>query len=55
MRIKSGPLEGLEGVVSRSKDAVRVVPSVERLGKAAAVEIDAGAVECTASRGVRPS
>lgn len=55
VRIKSGPLEGLEGVVSRSKDAFRVVLSVEMLGKAAAVEIDAGAVECIRSRGVRPS
>ncbi len=45
VRIKSGPLEGLEGVVSRSKDAFRVVLSVEMLGKSAAVEIDAGSVE----------
>jgi transcription antitermination factor NusG len=55
VRIKSGPLEGLEGVVSRSKDAFRVVLSVEMLGKAAAVEIDAGSVERIRSRGVRPS
>jgi transcription antitermination factor NusG len=55
VRIKSGPLEGLEGVVSRSKDAFRVVLSVEMLGKSAAVEIDAGAVECIPSRAVRPS
>jgi transcription antitermination factor NusG len=45
VRITSGPLEGLEGVVSRSRDAFRVVLSVEMLGKSAAVEIDATSVE----------
>ncbi len=63
VRIKSGPLEGLEGVVSRSKDAFRVVLSIAMLGKSAAVEIDASAVErvgaqqhCLASgREARPS
>jgi len=55
VRIKSGPLEGLEGVVSRSKDAFRVVLSVEMLGKSAAVEIDAGSVERVHSHPVRPS
>jgi transcription antitermination factor NusG len=45
VRIKSGPLEGLEGIVSRSKDAFRVVLSVEMLGKSAAVDIDATSVE----------
>jgi transcription antitermination factor NusG len=55
VRIKSGPLEGLEGVVSRSKDAFRVVLSVEMLGKSAAVEVDAGSVERVHSNPVRPS
>jgi transcription antitermination factor NusG len=55
VRIKSGPLEGLEGVVSRSKDAFRVVLSVEMLGKSAAVEVDAGSVERVRSNPVRPS
>lgn len=55
VRIKSGPLEGLEGVVSRSKDAFRVVLSVEMLGKSAAVEIDAGSVERVRSNPVRTS
>ena len=55
VRIKSGPLEGLEGVVSRSKDAFRVVLSVEMLGKSAAVEIDAGSVERVHLNPVRPS
>jgi transcription termination/antitermination protein NusG len=45
VRIKSGPLTGLEGILSRKKDAVRLVLSVILLGRAAAVEIDACAVE----------
>jgi transcription antitermination factor NusG len=45
VRIKSGPLAGLEGVVSREKDVFRVVLSVELLGQSAAVEIDASATE----------
>jgi transcription antitermination factor NusG len=59
VRIKSGPLEGLEGIVSRSKDAFRVVLSVEMLGKSAAVDIDAGSVErvraSSTAVAVRPS
>ncbi|MGC2417719.1 MAG: UpxY family transcription antiterminator [Candidatus Acidiferrales bacterium] len=45
VRIKSGPLAGLEGIVSREKDRFRVVLSVELLGRSAAVEIDASATE----------
>jgi transcription antitermination factor NusG len=59
VRIKSGPLEGLEGIVSRSKDAFRVVLSVEMLGKSAAVDIDAGSVErihsSSSNRTARPA
>jgi len=59
VRIKSGPLEGLEGIVSRSKDAFRVVLSVEMLGKSAAVDIDATSVErvrsSSSSSAVRPA
>lgn len=45
VRIKSGPLAGLEGFVSRKKDAFRLVLSVEMLGKSAAVEIDGSVLE----------
>jgi len=48
VRIKSGPLAGLEGIVSREKDVFRVVLSVELLGRSAAVEIDAAATELLA-------
>jgi transcription antitermination factor NusG len=45
VRIKSGPLEGLEGIVSRKKDALRLVLSIRILGQSAAVEIDGCVVE----------
>lgn len=45
VRIKSGPLAGIEGIVSREKGVLRVVLTVEMLGRSAAVEIDASALE----------
>jgi transcription antitermination factor NusG len=39
-RIERGSLEGLEGVLIREKDSLRVVVSVELLRRAVAVEID---------------
>jgi transcription antitermination factor NusG len=45
MRIKSGPLQGLEGILSRKKNFFRLVVSLEMLGRSAAVEIDISCVE----------
>jgi transcription antitermination factor NusG len=45
VRIKSGPLVGLEGIVSRMKDALRLVVTVQLLGRSAAVEIDECMIE----------
>jgi len=45
VRIKAGPLAGLEGIVSRKKDALRLVLSIRILGQSAAVEIDGCVVE----------
>jgi transcription antitermination factor NusG len=45
MRIKSGPLTGIEGILVKKKNIYRLVLSVEMLGKAAAVEIDCCLVE----------
>ncbi len=45
VRITAGPLAGLEGTVSRKKDALRLVLSIRILGRSAAVEIDGSAVE----------
>src|SRR5450755_4396298 len=41
-RIERGALAGLEGVLIREKDALRVVVSVELLHRSVAVEIDRG-------------
>jgi transcription antitermination factor NusG len=45
VRIKAGPLAGLEGIVSRKKDALRLVLSIQILGQSASVEIDGYVVE----------
>ena len=41
VRIKTGPLAGVHGILVRKKNMCRLVLSVEMLGKAAAVEVDA--------------
>jgi transcription antitermination factor NusG len=45
MRVKCGPLAGLEGILVRKKNFYRLVLSVQMLGKAAAVEIDSSFLE----------
>jgi transcription antitermination factor NusG len=45
VRIKCGPLAGIEGFLVRKKNLYRLVLSVETLGKAIAVEVDAFLVE----------
>ena len=45
VRVKAGPLAGLEGNLVRKKNFCRLVLSVEMLGKAVAVEVDAALVE----------
>jgi transcription antitermination factor NusG len=45
VRVKSGPLEGIQGILIRKKNLYRLVLSVEMLGKAAAVEVDGLLVE----------
>jgi transcription antitermination factor NusG len=45
VRVKSGPLKGIEGILVRKKNLYRLVLSVELLGKSAAVEIDVFLVE----------
>lgn len=53
VRVKSGPLEGIEGIVIRKKNLFRLVLSVELLEKSVSVEIDASVVEkAAASRAV---
>jgi len=45
VRIKSGPLEGIEGILVRKTRGFRLVLSVEMLSKSAAVEVDVSTVE----------
>jgi len=45
VRIKSGPLEGIEGILVRKTHGFRLVLSVEMLSKSAAVEVDVAIVE----------
>ena len=45
VRVKSGPFEGIEGVLVRRKGQARLVLSVEILQKSAAMEIDSALTE----------
>jgi len=45
VRVKCGPIAGVEGILIRHKNVARLVLSVELLGKSAAVEVDATDVE----------
>ncbi len=49
VRVKSGPLAGVEGFLVRKKNSFRLVVSVQLLGKSAAAEIDAICVERASS------
>jgi len=45
VRIKGGILAGVKGILVRKKNVLRLVVSVEMLGKAVAVEVDADLIE----------
>jgi transcription antitermination factor NusG len=45
VRVKRGPLQGVEGVLVRKKNQIRLVLSVDMLAQSVAVEIDAADVE----------
>ena len=45
VRIKTGPLEGIQGILVRKKNMSRLVLSVEMLGKAVAMEVSAFQIE----------
>ena len=45
VRVRSGALKGIEGIVSTRKSVTRLVMSVVTLGQAVAVEIDAGLLD----------
>jgi transcription antitermination factor NusG len=54
VRVKCGPLEGIEGILVRKKNVCSLVLSVEMLGRSAAVEVDASIVERVAKRSGGP-
>lgn len=49
VRVKKGPLEGVEGILIRNKNMSRLVLSVEMLARSVAVEIEATDVEPAAA------
>jgi transcription antitermination factor NusG len=51
VRVKRGSLEGVEGVLVRKKNLLRLVLSVDMLAQSVAVEIDAADVEPVVVRG----
>lgn len=50
VRIKAGPLAGIEGILVRKKTSFRLVLSAEILGKSIAVEVDGMSIERLPSR-----
>ncbi|MGA9352068.1 MAG: UpxY family transcription antiterminator [Terriglobales bacterium] len=45
VRVRSGPLQGLEGIIVRTKERCRVVLSIHLIMRSVAVEVDEGDVE----------
>jgi transcription antitermination factor NusG len=45
VRVKSGPLAGVEGILIRKKNAYRVVLSLDLIQRSASVEVDASDLE----------
>jgi transcription antitermination factor NusG len=45
VRIKHGPLAGVEGILIRKKNALRVILSLDLIKRSASVEVDAGDIE----------
>jgi transcription antitermination factor NusG len=50
VRVMSGPLLGIEGILIRKKGQFRLVVSVEMLGKSIAAELDVSTIEPVRSR-----
>ena len=54
VRVKSGPLADVEGILVRKKGSYRLILSTELLGKSIAVEIDAFSVQPIPNRSTPP-
>lgn len=53
VRVKYGPIAGVEGILVRKKNIARLILSVEMLGKSASVEVDATHVDRIPERELR--
>ena len=53
VRVKYGPLTGIEGILIRKRNGFRLVVSVELLGRSVAAEIDASSVERVSARNAK--
>jgi transcription antitermination factor NusG len=49
VRVRVGPLKGLEGILRRQKNQTRLVISLDLIMRSVAVEIDAAEVDCVQS------
>jgi transcription antitermination factor NusG len=49
VRVRTGPLEGIEGIILRRKNGCRLVISLELIQRAVAVDVDSADVEAVAS------
>jgi transcription antitermination factor NusG len=49
VRVKSGPLEGMSGILIRKKQQYRVVLSLDPIGRSVAVEVDISDIESAKS------
>jgi transcription antitermination factor NusG len=47
VRVRSGPMAGLEGILRRRKEGLRLVVSIEMLARSVAVEVDEADVDPT--------
>lgn len=54
VRVKAGPLTGLEGILTRKKNRAQLVISIEMLGRSASVEIELTNVERIGPRNALP-
>ena len=45
VRVRSGPLQGLEGIILRTKERCRIVLSIHLIMRSIAVEVDDGDLE----------
>ena len=55
VRVKAGPLQGLEGILLRKKNWWRLLLSIEMLQRSVAVEIDAAMVQRVRGRSQEPA